>query len=110
MNIKKRNIVLCIIFSLITFGIYGLYWFVKLTNETNALATSKTASGGLAIFFTIITFGIYSIYWFYKTGAKIDEINGSGSNGIVYLILGIFGLGIVAYCLCQSELNKHANC
>lgn len=32
---KKRNIALSIIFTLITCGIYGLYWFVCLTDETN---------------------------------------------------------------------------
>ena len=31
----KRNIALCIIFSLLTCGIYALYWFVKLTDELN---------------------------------------------------------------------------
>ena len=30
---KNRNIALCIIFSIITFGIYGIYWFICLTNE-----------------------------------------------------------------------------
>ncbi|MBT9731406.1 DUF4234 domain-containing protein, partial [Coprococcus eutactus] len=25
--IKQRNIALCIVFSIITFGIYALYWF-----------------------------------------------------------------------------------
>lgn len=28
--IKQRNIALCIVFSIITFGIYALYWFVCL--------------------------------------------------------------------------------
>lgn len=32
---KNRNIALCIIFSIITFGIYGIYWFICLTNEMN---------------------------------------------------------------------------
>ena len=30
--IKQRNIALCIVFSIITFGIYALYWFVCLTS------------------------------------------------------------------------------
>lgn len=33
--IKQRNIALCIVFSIITFGIYALYWFVCLTNDAN---------------------------------------------------------------------------
>ncbi|MFQ7473997.1 MAG: DUF4234 domain-containing protein, partial [Anaerovoracaceae bacterium] len=27
----RRNIVLCIVFTFITFGIYGIYWFIVLT-------------------------------------------------------------------------------
>jgi hypothetical protein len=32
----------------------------------------------------------------------------SGDNSILYLVLGIFGLGIVNYCIMQSELNTLA--
>lgn len=27
---KKRNLALCVIFSIITFGIYAIYWFIKI--------------------------------------------------------------------------------
>lgn len=30
-------------------------------------------------------------------------------NSILYLILGIFGLGLVNYCLMQSEINDIAH-
>ena len=46
-------------------------------------------------------------YWMYKMGEKCDQIKGvNGSSGILYLILGIFGLGIVSYCLMQDTINK----
>lgn len=32
----------------------------------------------------------------------------SSDNSVLYLILGIFGLGIVNYCIMQSELNTIA--
>ena len=31
--IKERNIVLCILLSIITCGIYGIYWFCTLTDD-----------------------------------------------------------------------------
>ena len=106
----NRNIALCIIFSFLTCGIYGLYWFVKLTDELNSNAQTKTAGGGTALVYTIITFGIYGFYWFYMQGKKVDEINGNpnGSTGLVYIILALLGLGIIPYCLMQSEINKIA--
>ena len=33
---------------------------------------------------------------------------GGGHLGILYLLLGIFGFGIISYALMQSELNKYA--
>ncbi len=97
---KKRKVVLAIIFSIITLGIYSLYWFVCLTNDSNELAESdKTASGGRALLFSLITFGIYTIYWMYKLGKKLNE-------GIVYLLLSLFGFGLIAYALAQSKINE----
>lgn len=98
---KKRNVALAIIFTIITIGIYGIYWFVCLTNDSNTLCPEqKTASGGMAILFTIISFGIYGIYWNYKLGEKV------GGSGILYLILSLIGFGWVNYILAQSAINK----
>ena len=33
MAIKKRNIVTCILLSIITCGIYGIYWLIVMTSE-----------------------------------------------------------------------------
>lgn len=61
---KNRNIALCIIFSIITFGIYGIYWFICLTNEMNMATPDDTyqTSGGMAFLFSVLTCGIYSFY------------------------------------------------
>lgn len=62
--IKQRNIALCIVFSIITFGIYALYWFVCLTNDANQESGQTDAtSGGVALLLTIVTCNIYG--WFY---------------------------------------------
>lgn len=106
----NRSIPLCIIFWLITGGIYGIFWFIKLTDELNANASTKTAGGGTAFVYSILTLGIYTFYWMYKQGQKVDEINGNigGNTGILYIILTCIGLGIIPYCLMQSELNRIA--
>ena len=56
-------IVLCIIFSIITCGIYGIYWMIKMNDEVNALAGEPGATtGGMVFLFTLITCGIYGWY------------------------------------------------
>ena len=111
--IQQRNIALCIVLSIITCGLYGIYWFICLTNDTNEVSNSNGTSGGMALLFTIITCGIYSFYWAYKQGEKIDTAKNShgipsSNTGILYLILVFFGLGIIAYALMQDSLNKLA--
>lgn len=112
--IKERNIAVCIILSIVTCGIYALYWFVCLADETNAASGTEGTSGIVALLLTIVTCGIYGMYWAYRQGEKIDDAKSSrGLPGqdskIVYLLLAIFGLGIVGYALMQNELNKMAN-
>ncbi len=110
---QERNIALCIVLSIVTCGIYGLYWYVTLADGLNQAVGVEDTSGGMVLLFTIITCGIYGLYWCYKAGEKVDTIRqrrgeGGSNNGIVYLILTFIGLGIVTYALIQNELNKLA--
>ena len=107
-GIPMRSVATCIILSLITCGIYSIYWFVCLTNAMNQ-ASGKTndTSGGMAFLLTLITCGIYGYYWAYKIGEKRDIIsNENASSGLIYILLTFFGLGIVVYALAQDALNK----
>ena len=53
--IQERNIALCIVLSIVTCGLYGIYWFICLTNEMNAVAKVEGTSGGVAFLLSIIT-------------------------------------------------------
>lgn len=111
--VKERNIALCIILSIVTCGIYAVYWFVTLTDDTNTISGDTKTSGVMALVLTLVTCGIYGLYWAYKCGEKIDSAHQSrgeaaSNGGVLYLILYIFG-GIIAYALIQNEVNKFAN-
>ena len=111
--IQQRNIALCIVFSILTCGLYGIYRCICLTDDVNTASETQGTSGGMAFLFTIITCGIYSLYWMYKQGDKIDAAKrnrgiSSTNTGIIYLLLAIFQLGIIAEALMQDELNKLA--
>ena len=112
-NVKERNIALCIIFTFITCGIYGIYWFVTLTDDMNAAVGENGTSGVKAFVFTLITCSIYGLYWAYKMGEKVDTLkikNGqpTSNNGVIYLILFYLTGGLITYALLQNELNKVA--
>ena len=108
----KRSIPLAIVLSFITVGLYALYWVYTLTEEAHAAAGERTtASGGMVILFSLITCGIYSLYWLYKMGETIimaKQKRGMAVDTnlpIIYLVLALFGFGIISYALMQSALN-----
>lgn len=107
-TVAPRNIVLAIILSIVTCGLYSIYWMISINNEVNTLAGEPAAtSGGMVFLLSLVTCGIYGWYWMYKMGERCDRIKGqNGSSGILYLVLAIFGLGIVSYCLMQDTVNK----
>lgn len=110
--ITKRNIGLAILFSVITCGIYGIYWMVVVTDDTNKSVNDiNGTSGGIAVLLSIVTCGIYGIYWAYKEGEKLDNAKNmrgipSSNSNILYLVLAILGLSIIAIALMQDSLNK----
>ena len=108
--ITKRNVAVAILLSIVTCGIYGIYWFIKITDEVNFLTHHEgDTSGAIAFLLTIVTCGIYGFFWAYKIGDKLDNFEGtSSSRGVIYLILNIFGLGIITYALVQDSINKLA--
>ena len=112
--IERRNIAVCIVLTLVTCGIYGIYWIVCLTNDVNTVSGDVNGtSGGMVVLLTIVTCGIYGIYWAYKQGEKLDFTKNnrgipSSNSGVLYLILQIFGFGIIGWALMQNELNKLA--
>ena len=113
-NIRRRDLVIAILLSLITFGIYGLIWFFWLVEDLNtASQTPDDQTPGMVLLLSIITCGIYGLIWLYHAGDKVDRIrqmNGElpSNSALIYLLVSLFGFSIVAYALIQNELNKVA--
>ena len=68
----QRSVPMCVILSIVTCGIYGLYWYVCLTNEVDAVTQEPGPGGGMSLLLSIVTCGIYNIYWGWKMGDKLD--------------------------------------
>ena len=106
---------MCIVLSIITCGIYGIYWLICLVDDLNvASGRVGDTSGGMVFLLTLVTCGIYGIYWAYKAGEKIAYVKQrntgeqDSSSSVLYLVLSLVGFSIVVYALIQSELNKVA--
>ena len=113
-TIQKRNIGLYFVLTLITCGLFGIYWFCTLNDDTNKVSEHPEAMGAVAaLLLSIVTCGIYSLIWMYNMGTRIDEAKTKrgmqgGNSGALYLILAIVGFGWVSEILLQGELNKLA--
>lgn len=114
-SITRRELVTCILLSIITCGIYGIYWLVCMVNDLNTVSNEpQPTSGGTVVLLSIITCGIYSYVWAYRAGEQLCRARQirtgypGENNGVLYVVLSLFGLGIVTYCLIQTELNKFA--
>ena len=109
---KKRNVALCVIFSIVTFGLYGFYWMAQINNCVNELADPpKKTGGGVAVLLTIVTLGIYGFYWAYKMGGLLDAALAKRSmptqnRSVTYLILAVLQLGFVGWILMQNTINS----
>ena len=99
-NIKKRNLVLVLLFYFITFGIYPIYWIVSTKNEINRLG-AKIPTAWLLII------PIVSIYWLYKYAEGFSTKLRQDNNTVLWFLLFWF-VGIVTPIVVQLELNKRA--
>lgn len=108
-GITPRNIAVAVILSLVTCGLYSIYWMIKMNDEINTLAGEPNATSGAMVFvLSIVTCGIYSLFWVFKMGERCDRIKGTegGNSNILYLVITLLSLGIVVYCLMQDTINK----
>lgn len=113
-KIFKRDIATQFILTVITCGIYGLYWIAEITDDVNNLREDYTTSGVTVVLLSILTCGLYLIYWTYDMGRKLYNLgqeNGKdiNDNSIIYMILSIIKGDLLNLILIQSDLNKFGN-
>ncbi|WP_010250867.1 DUF4234 domain-containing protein [Acetivibrio cellulolyticus] len=106
----QRNVGVGILLSIVTCGIYSLYWMYKVTQEITEY-NHENANPGMELVLSLVTCGIYSIYWNYKMGkrilqARLNSGSSASDDSILYLILSIFGLGIVSLAIMQNNMNN----
>lgn len=109
MNIEKRSIAKCVVFTFLTFGIYQIYWIIKLMKQ--AVQLKDVNDDGLIE--TVLGIFISPVGFFLAERKFTEGCQNRGlqhsDNSILYLIVGFVGLGIVNCVLMQSDLNKLAD-
>lgn len=108
----RRDIVLNVILSVITCGIFGWIWMAMITDDVRRGSYKEDFfSGGICVLLNIITCGFFGLYWAYKMGEMVNiikENNGQTSDSnlpILYLVVELL-MSIINCVLIQNEINK----
>ncbi len=103
--VQYRNMVVQILLIIVTFGLYGIYWFFVTGRELQYLAQDPEASPGLWTVIGFIPFG--TLYSFYKYSELYTKWNkGRYELWLIYILWLFFSPAV--WFLVQSDLNKVA--
>jgi hypothetical protein len=108
---EKRDPMMVVLFTLLTCGIYGIFWWYNTINEVKNALGREDINPGMEILLVFVTCGIYGFYLYYKYPQLMLEMQdraGRPRNDITMmsLLLAIFGLAIISIPIMQSELNN----
>lgn len=103
MPMKQRNFWMYLLLSIVTCGIYSLYYWYVFTDDLNRICAEKVPNDKpsmnylLVILLSIITCNIFYYFWLYQQGNRMqDASRGYGrnfhENGTTYLLWCLFGI------------------
>ncbi len=107
----EKNIILCVIQTVFTFGVYGLIWLYSIAKKIQLL--NEESKEVLGEFLLILFVPFYIFFWMNKAGLRLSEGARKQqielpNNGTLYWVLTLFGLVVVTYAMIQNDLNKIA--
>ena len=100
-----------VILTLVTCGLYGLWWQYKQMEILNAWHGREEYNFWTYLVLSFITCGFYAIYYEYKMAQGINQIqhaHGYRVNenlALICLFVTIVGLGVVSLAIQQSDIN-----
>ena len=94
----KRSVAAVIILTIVTFGIYGIVWFVKTKGEMVKHGADIPTAWLLIV-------PIASIYWMWKWSGGVEHVTRGKQQQVIAFIL-VFVLGLIGMAIVQSWLNK----
>jgi hypothetical protein len=106
------SIPLYLILTILTAFLFNLYWNYRQMVACNELLGRREFGFLTWLLLTLLTCGLYHLFYQYKMGAAIVEIEHERglpvSEGLPLLsvVAAILGVGIVADCIHQHEINR----
>ncbi len=104
-KIKYRNMLVQVILTIITLGIYILYWFYQVSMEMKDATNDTQASPALWVVLFFIPFGgFYSTYKFSELYEKFSTEN--FNKWLLFVLYIVFSPAV--WFIVQTDLNRRA--
>ena len=97
----RRSIAALFVLTIVTFGIYGIVWFVQTKEEMNAQGADIPTAWLLIV-------PIVGLYWMWRYSGGVEKVTeGKTSQVIAFILLAV--LGLIGMAIIQDGLNKVAD-
>jgi hypothetical protein len=97
-KLEERDVALYIILTIITFGLFGIYWLVVTKRDI------KSRGGDVPTCWLLII-PIANIYLFYKYSRAAEKVLKKDGDWIVYFIFCFIFNSVITLALVQDGLN-----
>ena len=113
---SRKNIVLQVVLSIATCGIFQLCWLYTIAEDINTLNRNQNKPEPfepvLVVILSIITCGLYGIYFFWKAGKSVAHLQFENfqteDDSTLLTIVAVFA-SIVSCAIMQNSLNELAD-
>jgi uncharacterized membrane protein YjgN (DUF898 family) len=107
-NNHVKNIVVDIILTIITFGLFNIWVQYRQMQSVNQMQNEREFSFLLWSILCLFTFGLYHIYHEYVMSETIAKAlnRPPGTDGVLAIILTIIGLHWIEDAIEQSHINR----
>lgn len=107
---EHRSVALCIFLSFTTFGIYFIYWFVRIVKQVKEFHGDYSSCAGEVWLNLLVPF--YGLYWLftrnrqmyldaYQRGETMKDSSGT------CLVFAILGMPLISYAIMQNNMNRY---
>jgi hypothetical protein len=111
--ITERGIAKELVLTMVTCGLYGMYWFYVTDDELARASGDPEISATKDLLLTFVTCGVWAIYCYYRNAKKCHELstryglNRQDQSTTVVLTMAL-GVGFIGWYLLQVEYNALA--
>ena len=106
----RRNVGSCVILTIMTLGIFGIVWLVKICKDLRRLHGDENPVGGEVLLYTLVPF--YSVYWAYDKGKQMFEDSQKRGGNLtdrkyIYMFMNIIFMQLFTLGFIQTQLNSY---